>query len=97
MRVGRGILRLALANPLEVAETFASPDMVCGGAIRPGVGLGYRDVNPEAFGLRSRDGTPTGAEAPSVETLWAGRAVSADLVDARTPRRHSRHKPSPTA
>lgn len=40
MRIGLGILLLALANPLDVAETFASMDVVSGGRFTLGVGLG---------------------------------------------------------
>jgi alkanesulfonate monooxygenase SsuD/methylene tetrahydromethanopterin reductase-like flavin-dependent oxidoreductase (luciferase family) len=80
MRVGLGILLLALANPLEVAETFASMDVVCGGRFTLGVGLGYRDVESDAFGIRSR-GRVSRLEQNLrlVEALWAGKAVSAEL------------------
>jgi alkanesulfonate monooxygenase SsuD/methylene tetrahydromethanopterin reductase-like flavin-dependent oxidoreductase (luciferase family) len=80
MRVGLGILLLALANPLEVAETFASMDVVCGGRFTLGVGLGYRDVESDAFGIRSRERVRRLEEnLRLVEALWAGETVSADL------------------
>jgi alkanesulfonate monooxygenase SsuD/methylene tetrahydromethanopterin reductase-like flavin-dependent oxidoreductase (luciferase family) len=80
MRVGLGILLLALANPLEVAETYASMDVVCGGRFTLGVGLGYRDVEYDAFGVPRRERVRRFEEnLRLVEALWAGEAVSADL------------------
>jgi alkanesulfonate monooxygenase SsuD/methylene tetrahydromethanopterin reductase-like flavin-dependent oxidoreductase (luciferase family) len=80
MRVGLGILLLALANPLDVAETFASMDVVCGGRFTLGVGLGYRDVEYEAFGIPSGERLRRFEEnLRLVQALWAGEAVSADL------------------
>jgi alkanesulfonate monooxygenase SsuD/methylene tetrahydromethanopterin reductase-like flavin-dependent oxidoreductase (luciferase family) len=80
LRVGLGILLLALANPLEVAETYASMDVVCGGRFTLGVGLGYRDVEYDAFGVPRRERVRRFKEnLRLVEALWAGEAVSADL------------------
>jgi alkanesulfonate monooxygenase SsuD/methylene tetrahydromethanopterin reductase-like flavin-dependent oxidoreductase (luciferase family) len=80
MRVGLGILLLALANPLEVAETFASMDVVCDGRFTLGVGLGYRDVEYDAFGIGRRERVRRLEEnLRLVEALWVGETVSADL------------------
>ena len=80
MRVGLGVLLLALANPLEVAETSASMDVVCGGRFTLGVGLGYRDVEFDAFGIPRRERVRRLEQnLRLVEALWAGEAVSADL------------------
>jgi len=80
MRVGLGILLLALANPLDVAETFASMDVVCGGRFTLGVGLGYRDVESDAFGIPRRERVRRLEEnLRLVQALWAGETVSADL------------------
>jgi alkanesulfonate monooxygenase SsuD/methylene tetrahydromethanopterin reductase-like flavin-dependent oxidoreductase (luciferase family) len=80
MRVGLGILLLALANPLDVAETFASMDVVCGGRFTLGVGLGYRDVEYRAFGIDRRERIRRFAEnLRLVEALWTGDEVTADL------------------
>jgi alkanesulfonate monooxygenase SsuD/methylene tetrahydromethanopterin reductase-like flavin-dependent oxidoreductase (luciferase family) len=80
LRVGLGILLLALANPLEVAETYASMDVVCGGRFTLGVGLGYRDVEYDAFGVPRRERVRRFEENLGLlEALWAGEAVSADL------------------
>jgi alkanesulfonate monooxygenase SsuD/methylene tetrahydromethanopterin reductase-like flavin-dependent oxidoreductase (luciferase family) len=80
MRVGLGILLLALANPVGVAETFATLDVVCGGRFTLGVGLGYRDVESDAFGIpRAERVRRLEENLRLVEALWAGEAVSADL------------------
>jgi alkanesulfonate monooxygenase SsuD/methylene tetrahydromethanopterin reductase-like flavin-dependent oxidoreductase (luciferase family) len=44
-----GILLLALHNPVEVAECMASLDVIWKGNFVFGVGLGYRDVEFDAF------------------------------------------------
>lgn len=89
MRIGLGILLLALANPLDVAETFASMDVVSGGRFTLGVGLGYRDVEYDGFGILSHEPVRRLEDnLKLVEALWAGEAVSADLpwcrLDAAT-------------
>jgi alkanesulfonate monooxygenase SsuD/methylene tetrahydromethanopterin reductase-like flavin-dependent oxidoreductase (luciferase family) len=80
MRVGLAILLLALANPLDVAETFASMDIVTGGRFTLGVGLGYRDGEYAAFGVGREDRVRRFEEnLKVVEALWSGESVSADL------------------
>ena len=80
MRVGLGILVLALANPLDVAETYASMDVVPGGRFTLGVGLGYRDLEYDAFGIQRRERVGRFEQnLRLVEALWAGQAVSAEL------------------
>lgn len=49
MRVGIAIMLLSLQNPVEVAETVASLDVVTRGKLVFGVGLGYRQAEHEAF------------------------------------------------
>lgn len=80
MNVGVGILLLALQNPLDVAENFASLDVVTGGRLIFGVGLGYRDIEYEAFGI-GKMGRVDRFEAnlDIVLRLWAGEAVDTDL------------------
>jgi alkanesulfonate monooxygenase SsuD/methylene tetrahydromethanopterin reductase-like flavin-dependent oxidoreductase (luciferase family) len=46
-----GVLLLTLHNPVEVAETIASLDAIWRGNFIFGVGLGYRDVEFDAFGV----------------------------------------------
>lgn len=49
MAVGLGILLINLHNPVYVAETVASLDVITGGRLIFGVGLGYREVEFDAF------------------------------------------------
>lgn len=44
-----GVLLLGLHNPVEVAECMASLDVIWGGNFVFGIGLGYRDVEFDAF------------------------------------------------
>lgn len=51
MRIGTAISLMALGNPVDMAEEFATLDILSGGRLVVGAGLGYRDVEFEAFGL----------------------------------------------
>ena len=54
--------------------------VVCGGHFTLGVGLGYRDVEYDAFAIPRRERVRRFEEnLRLVEALWAGAAVSADL------------------
>jgi len=52
MRLLPGILLLPLFNPVYVAEEIATLDVVSGGRVIFGLGVGYRDVEFEAFGVK---------------------------------------------
>lgn len=84
MRVGVTIYLLPLLNPLQTAEEVATLDTITGGRFIFGAGLGYREVEDNAFGL------PKGARAPRLienldvmKRLWRGEAVSLDRTDCR--------------
>ncbi|WP_153395606.1 LLM class flavin-dependent oxidoreductase [Ornithinicoccus halotolerans] len=51
MRMGTAISLLALPSPVDLAEQVATLDIISGGRMTLGVGLGYRDVEFAAFGL----------------------------------------------
>ncbi len=51
MEVGLGVLLLNLHNPVYVAETVATLDVVSAGRLIFGVGLGYRNVEFDAFNV----------------------------------------------
>ncbi|MBI2936337.1 MAG: LLM class flavin-dependent oxidoreductase [Chloroflexi bacterium] len=90
MRVGITIYLLPLLNPVAVAEEVASLDVVTGGRFIFGVGLGYRDVEDQAFGLGKGERVSRLREHLGViKRLLAGEAVTFDspycrLADART-------------
>lgn len=87
MRLGVGISLIALHNPVYLAETYASLDIITGGRLTWGVGLGYRDVEYNAFGIGH------GERLKRFETnldivlrLWNGEEVTADLSWCRLDR-----------
>jgi len=76
MTLGTGVLLLPLHNPVDVAEQIATLDVITGGRLVFGVGLGYRDSENTAMGLdpRSRVGRlEEGLEV--LERLWTGEPV----------------------
>lgn len=80
LRVGVGIHLLALHNPVDVAENFASLDIVSGGRLIFGVGRGYRDVEYDAFAVPSEKKVHRFTENLRIVTgLWAGEEIHADL------------------
>jgi alkanesulfonate monooxygenase SsuD/methylene tetrahydromethanopterin reductase-like flavin-dependent oxidoreductase (luciferase family) len=55
LRLNAGVILLPLLSPLHVAEEFATLDVMSGGKIILGVGLGYRDIEFKAFGVPRRE------------------------------------------
>jgi alkanesulfonate monooxygenase SsuD/methylene tetrahydromethanopterin reductase-like flavin-dependent oxidoreductase (luciferase family) len=51
MRIGTAITLMALAHPVDLAEQLATLDILSGGRLTLGAGLGYRDVEFDAFGV----------------------------------------------
>lgn len=80
MRVGIGIHLLALHNPVDTAENYASLDVVCRGRLIFGVGLGYRQVEYDALGVSAEQKVRRFEEnLRIVAALWSGEPVHADL------------------
>ncbi|MBO0850027.1 MAG: LLM class flavin-dependent oxidoreductase [Pseudonocardia sp.] len=79
MHIGAGIHLLALHNPVDTAENYASLDAVCGGRFIFGVGLGYREVEYAAFGIPPGENVRRFTEnLRIVRELWSGKPVHAD-------------------
>jgi alkanesulfonate monooxygenase SsuD/methylene tetrahydromethanopterin reductase-like flavin-dependent oxidoreductase (luciferase family) len=71
LRLNAGVLLLPLMSPLHVAEEFATLDVISGGKIILGVGLGYRDVEFKAFGVpRSQRARRFEANLVAIKRLW---------------------------
>jgi alkanesulfonate monooxygenase SsuD/methylene tetrahydromethanopterin reductase-like flavin-dependent oxidoreductase (luciferase family) len=71
MRLNAGVLLLPLLSPLHVAEEFATLDVITGGKIILGVGLGYRDVEFKAFGVpRTQRARRFEANLIAIKRLW---------------------------
>jgi alkanesulfonate monooxygenase SsuD/methylene tetrahydromethanopterin reductase-like flavin-dependent oxidoreductase (luciferase family) len=81
LRLNAGVLLLPLLSPLHVAEEFATLDVLSGGKIILGVGLGYRDVEFKAFGVpRAQRARRFEANLIAIRRLW-----TEDKVSMRTP------------
>jgi alkanesulfonate monooxygenase SsuD/methylene tetrahydromethanopterin reductase-like flavin-dependent oxidoreductase (luciferase family) len=77
MRLGATVLLLPLLNPVDVAEQVATLDVICEGRFICGVGLGYRDEEYEAFGVRRRERVARFQECLQViERLWSEEEVT---------------------
>ena len=76
MRLNAGVLLLPLMSPLHVAEEFATLDVIAGGKIILGVGLGYRDVEFKAFGMKRSERVPRfEANLIAIKRLWTEEKV----------------------
>jgi Luciferase-like monooxygenase len=71
------VLLLAMLNPVQVAEDVASLDIMSEGRVVFGIGIGYRDVEYQAFGMTSRDRVPRMMEALDlINRLWSQQVVT---------------------
>ncbi len=77
MTVGPNILVLPLLNPVHVAEEAATMDVLSGGRYVLGVGLGYRDEEFAALGVRRAERVGRLAEGIEViRKLWRDERVT---------------------
>src|SRR5258708_24149594 len=77
LRLNAGVLLLPLLSPLHVAEEFATLDVITGGKIILGVGLGYRDVQFKAFGVpRAQRARRFEANLVAIRRLWTDDKVT---------------------
>jgi len=71
MHVGTGIMLLALRNPVEAADMIATLDVITSGKAIFGAGIGYRDVEFEAFGVeKSKAGAVFEERLEVMKRLW---------------------------
>ena len=71
------VILLALLNPVQIAEEVASLDIMSEGRVIFGIGLGYREVEYEAFGVSLRDRVPRMLEALElIRRLWTEEVVT---------------------
>lgn len=77
MELCLSVLLLAMLNPVQTAEEVASLDVMSGGKVVFGIGIGYRDVEYEAFGMISRERVPRMLEALDlIKRLWTEEVVT---------------------
>ena len=84
MTTGLGILLLNLHNPVYTAETVATLDIIARGNFIFGVGLGYRDLEFDAFGVPKGERVKRFEEYLTlVQRLWTEDHVSYDAPGCR--------------
>ncbi len=77
LRLICGLVLLPLHKPLDIAEQLATLDIMSGGKLVFGCGIGYRDVEFKAFGLTRREAAARFEEClAAVTRLW-----TEDFVD----------------
>ena len=71
MEVAATVVLVPLHNPVELAESVATMDAICGGRFIFGIGLGYRDEEYTAFGVQKGERVGRLREALEVmKLLW---------------------------
>ncbi len=77
LTLGMGIFLLPLHNPVYVAETVASLDVICRGNFVFGVGLGYRELEFDAFRVPKGRRVERFEECLALmQRLWTEESVS---------------------
>jgi alkanesulfonate monooxygenase SsuD/methylene tetrahydromethanopterin reductase-like flavin-dependent oxidoreductase (luciferase family) len=72
MRLVTGIILLSLHKPLDIAEQLASIDVMSGGRLVFGAGLGYREVEFKGFGTTQKERVPRLVEnLEAIKRLWS--------------------------
>jgi alkanesulfonate monooxygenase SsuD/methylene tetrahydromethanopterin reductase-like flavin-dependent oxidoreductase (luciferase family) len=76
LRLVCGLVLLPLHKPLDIAEQLATLDIMCGGKLVFGCGIGYRDVEFKAFGVPRREAAARFEEGLlAVKRLWTEEFV----------------------
>lgn len=77
VRLGTAVLLIPLHHPLVVAEEAAMVDMISGGRLILGVGVGYAPEEFAAFGVPLRErGSRMDEAVPLIERLWCEDKVT---------------------
>ena len=77
LRIVAGVVLLPLHKPLDLAEQLASLDIMSDGKLVFGAGVGYREVEFQAFGTTTKQSGPRFEEClDAVKRLWTEEFVS---------------------
>ncbi len=77
IQIGTSVLLLPLHHPLRVAEDAVTLDIVSGGRLALGIGLGYQDADFRAFGIEKKHRVSLFEEAIEVlRKSWTGERFS---------------------
>jgi probable F420-dependent oxidoreductase len=100
IQIGTSVLLLPLHHPLRVAEDVATLDVISGGRVALGVGLGYQDADFRAFGVAKKHRVGRFEEALEIlQKSWSGERFTYkgkhfDIDDVRVlPRPIQRPRP----
>lgn len=95
--LGTSCVILPERNPLHLAKQAATLDLLSGGRLRLGVGLGWCREEAEAVGTTWADRVPrTEAAIDAMRQLWTGEPVAYDGPGLRFPPVHCRPTPAGT-
>jgi probable F420-dependent oxidoreductase len=77
IQIGTSVLLLPLHHPLRVAEDVATLDIISGGRMALGIGLGYQDADFRAFGVEKKHRVGRFEEAIEIlQKSWSGERFS---------------------
>ncbi len=77
LRIISGVVLLPLRKPLDLAEQLATLDVMSGGKLIFGAGVGYRDVEFRAFGTaRNQAGVRFEENLVAIRRLWMEETVT---------------------
>jgi probable F420-dependent oxidoreductase len=94
IRFGTGILLAALRRPVVLAKMAANIDVLSGGRLDLGVGVGWQEAEYAAAGLDfSRRGRLLNDSLEVCQTLWSEQAASVDVDSLRFDAIHMMPKP----
>jgi len=94
MTIGLGVLLINLHNPVYTAETVATLDIIARGNFIFGVGLGYRNVEFDAFGVPKGERVKRFEEYLTlVQRLWTEDRVSYEGPGCRLENVHMNIRP----
>ena len=98
MQVAATVLLLPLHNPVELAESIATLDCITGGRFVFGIGLGYRDEEYTAFGVKREERVGRMNESLEIiKRLWIEDEMEYDGKYYTIPKTELANRPRATA
>ncbi len=87
MEIAAAVILVPLHNPVDLAETVATMDAICDGRFIFGIGLGYRDEEYAAFGVKRSERVGRMREAMGLmRRLWTEDELEHDGKYYHVPR-----------
>jgi len=77
IRIASGVLLMPFHNPVRLAEDIAVVDVISGGRLEPGVGVGFKPEEFDGFGLPFKErGARTNQSLEIIRRLLAGENIT---------------------